>query len=157
MFSCPLRCRPPSLLLIDVHGEMRVLAPCVLQPRACSCGTYAGRRSASLVCILRKYDSCHRNSCQSKGSVKCQEFRSVKGGGVFGAFASGRIEGGGVFSPATWFTNYVSEPPPRQFRHAVPELFTDLYVFRVLGGTPVHLTWRGDLSRLKKTFFGHIA
>jgi hypothetical protein len=48
-------------------------------------------------------------------------------------------------------------PPPRQFRHAVPELFTDLYVFRVLGGTPVHLTWRGDLSRLKKTCFGHIA
>jgi hypothetical protein len=48
-------------------------------------------------------------------------------------------------------------PPPRQFRHAVPELFTDLYVFRVLGGTPVHLTWRGDLSRFKKTCFGHIA
>jgi hypothetical protein len=48
-------------------------------------------------------------------------------------------------------------PPPRQFQNAVPELFTGLYVFRVLGGTPVHLTWRGDLSRLKKTFFGHIA
>ena len=48
-------------------------------------------------------------------------------------------------------------PPPRQFRHAVPELFTDLYVFGVLGGAPVHLKWRGDLSRLKKTCFGHIA
>ena len=52
---------------------------------------------------------------------------------------------------------YCLGPPPRQFRHAVPELFTGLYVFRVLGGTPVHLTWRGDLSRLKKTCFGHIA
>jgi len=48
-------------------------------------------------------------------------------------------------------------PPPRQFQNAVPELFTDLYVFGVLGGAPVHLKWRGDLSRLKKTCFGHIA
>ena len=51
----------------------------------------------------------------------------------------------------------VVNPPPLQFQNAVPEIFTDLYVFRVLGGTPVHLKWRGDLSRLKKTCFGHIA
>ena len=59
-----------------------------------------------------------------------------------------------------WGTHLVAViqfPPPRQFRHAVPELFTDLYVFGVLGGAPVHLKWRGDLSRLKKTCFGHIA
>jgi hypothetical protein len=51
----------------------------------------------------------------------------------------------------------VVNPPPLQFQNAVPEIFTDLYVFRVLGGTPVNLKWRGDLSRLKKTCFGHMA
>ena len=64
--------------------------------------------------------------------------------------------GKAVLLPRLYPRHYLS-PPPRQFRHAVPELFTDLYVFRVLGGAPVHLKWRGDLSRLKKTCFGHIA
>jgi hypothetical protein len=60
-------------------------------------------------------------------------------------------------SAARVFLGPIAFPPPRQFQNAVPELFTDLYVFRALVGTPVHLKWRGDLSRLKKTCFGHIA
>jgi hypothetical protein len=55
----------------------------------------------------------------------------------------------------SWSSSVLPCPPPRQFQNAVPELFTGLYVFRVLGGIPVHLKWRGDLSRLKKTCFGH--